>query len=250
MGFKNCIGEELLNNRGTLMKIIDKHKYPYVEIEFQDEHKYKTKVHYENFKKRSVFNPYDKTVFGVGYVGVGKYKTKINQNDKTVMCNIWYAMLQRCYAEKYRNKYPAYEGCTICDEWLNFQNFCKWYEKNYYDVGEGRMHIDKDILVKGNKVYSPQTCVFVPQRINMLFIKKNRKVDPDLPNGINRCVGGFNASYNNKYLGIYKTLNDALYYYNIEKQLHINELAEEYKDRIPSKLYNALINWNQDIKVA
>ena len=63
--------------------------------------------------------------------------------------------------------------CSVYEGWHNFQNFAKWYEDNYYEIEEEQMHLDKDILVKGNKVYSPDTCVFVPETINGLFVKSN-----------------------------------------------------------------------------
>lgn len=243
---KNRVGEISINTRGTPMKIIRYNLSDDITIEFQDKHKYTVNTTYHNFKRRCVNNPYDKTIYGVGYVGVGKHPNFVDGKN-TKPYTTWKDMLRRCYYEKDRDLNLAYHDCTICDEWLNFQTFADWYENNYYEIGEGRMHIDKDILVKDNKVYSPQTCIFVPQRINMIFMKKNRNVDADLPTGIRRYAGRFQALYNAKHLGTFDNLDDALYYYNIEKQLHINEIAEEYKNRIPIKLYKALINWNEKL---
>lgn len=110
------------------------------------------------------------------------------------------------------------------------------------------MHVDKDVMIKDNKIYSPETCIFLPQRINMIFMKKNRNIDSDLPTGMRRTKDGFSATYNTKDIGNFKLLEEALYYYNIEKQLHINEVAEQYKGRIPDYIYYALLNWN--IKMA
>jgi len=98
----------------------------------------------------------------------------------------WQHILERCYDYKQRERHPAYYHiCKICDEWLNFQVFAEWYDNNFYEVPTlGRMHIDKDILYPGNKIYSPETCIFVPQRINMLFV--NRPNKSGLPNGITK----------------------------------------------------------------
>lgn len=106
-----------------------------------------------------------------------------------------------------------------------------------------RMHIDKDVLMKDNKIYSPDSCIFLPQKINMLFMKKSRITDSDLPTGIRRTVSGFSAEYNTKYLGAYEILEDAIEQYNIEKRIHISELSNEYKNILPPKIYNALVNW-------
>ena len=75
--------------------------------------------------------------------------------------------------KKYKTKYSTYEKCSVCEEWHNYQKFLlNGFAKNYYEIAQERMEIDKDILVKNNKIYSPDTCVFVPRRINSLLIKK------------------------------------------------------------------------------
>jgi hypothetical protein len=89
------------------------------------------------------------------------------------------------------------------------------------------MHIDKDILVKWNTIYAPDKCLIVPQRINMLFLKQVRLKDPDLPNRIRRSATGFMAEYNTKYLGVYKTLDEAIKNYEIEKRIHIRNIADD-----------------------
>lgn len=236
------------NKKGTEMKIIKVLPDDRIIVQFQDEFKFEKEIHYNNFKRGTVKNPYDKTICGVGYLGEGSFIAHDENGINTKPYDTWTNMIERCYSNNMRHKHFAYEDCTMCDEWLNFQTFAKWYEANFYDIGTERMHIDKDILMKDNKIYAPEKCIFVPQRINMIFMKKNRKIDSDLPNGIHRCIGGFRSEYNTKYLGTYKTLEEALYYYNIEKQLHINEVADEYKNIIPPKLYKALLNWN--IKLA
>jgi hypothetical protein len=152
-------------------------------------------------------------------------------------------MLERCYSEKHRDKHSAYAECTVCDEWHCYQTFAKWYEENYYIIDGERIHLDKDILVKGNKVYSPETCMFVPQRINMMFMDKSRVVDSDLPTGIRRSANGFTTMYNTKWLGICKTLDDAISIYNIEKRIHIKQIIEEYGNKLPSKVRSALLKW-------
>ena len=170
---KNRIGEENNNSFGTLMKIIDYENSRNITVEFQDEYKYKKKCQYCQFKEGCVHNPYDKTVYNVGYLGEGKYKTR-DKKGHTRTYITWQSMLRRCYDAYYINRENSYIDCFVCDEWLNFQNFAKWYEENYYECNNERMELDKDILIKGNKIYSPTTCIFVPQRINRLFTKSNK----------------------------------------------------------------------------
>lgn len=81
----------------------------------------------------------------------------------------WFQMLQRCYSEYGLKRNPSYVGCSVCEEWHRFSNYRDWYLKNY---SEG-LHLDKDILVKGNKLYSPETCCFVPRYINNTLLCKH-----------------------------------------------------------------------------
>jgi hypothetical protein len=235
---------EIRNNRyGTPMKIVQYNSYNDVVIEFQDEHKYQRNTTYENFKK-GVSNPYDLSVCGKGYIGEGKYSYQ-SDNKVNKVYDIWKDMLRRCYSDRLQWKYPAYYGiATVCDEWLNLQNICQWYDDNIYEAGDGgRMHIDKDILYKGNTLYSPDKCIIVPQRINMIFMKKGRTTDIDLPIGISRAVSGYSVYYNTKNLGIHKNLDEAMEIYLVEKRLHIREVVKEYGNKLPDNVINALLSW-------
>lgn len=90
----------------------------------------------------------------IGYVN-GKRKRKLVW--RCPYYRVWADMLQRCYSAKYQERKPTYKGCTVSDDWLTFSNFKAWMEKQDW---EGK-HLDKDILLEGNKVYSAETCVFV-----------------------------------------------------------------------------------------
>ena len=150
------------------MKIIRYGACDDIDVQFLDEHGY-IYYHnvYTNFKKGQIKNPYDRNIFGVGYIGDGKYGTG-DAVKRTKEEYVWRGMLERCYGDKYKDVHSAYyDKCIVCEEWHNFQNFAEWYTQNFYQVGTERMHLDKDILVKGNKFYSPDTCLIVPQRINM-----------------------------------------------------------------------------------
>lgn len=108
---------------------------------------------------------YDKSAYGVGYIGEGAYKISFKRVFYPHYI-YWRTMMKRCYSDHFHTQFPTYKDCSVVKDWHNFQNFAKWYDENYYEIGEEMMHLDKDILVKGNKVYSPETCVFVPQSIN------------------------------------------------------------------------------------
>ena len=122
------IDEENYNNFGTLMKIVKYNNSKDVIVEFQDEYKVKVHTIYNVFKKGKIKNPYDKEVYGVGYLGVGEYKSRGEDGKQTKVYQAWTNMLKRCYDPYYINKYPTYINCYVCELWHCFQNFAKWYE--------------------------------------------------------------------------------------------------------------------------
>lgn len=155
-------------------------------------------------------------------------------------------MLSRCYDKKYQEKQPAYIGCYVDNYLLGFQNFAKWFEENY---NEG-FHLDKDILVKGNKVYSPQTCCFVPQEINKLFTKST-KLRGNLPIGVSKLGSRFVAQVNINgkriHLGCFTTPEEAFQAYKTAKEKQIKEVADKWKDLIDLKVYQAMYNYKVEI---
>lgn len=165
------LGEEKYDTNGCLVRIVEYNNANDIIIEFQDEYKYKLHTNYNNWKNGAYKNPYEKIIFNVACVG--NAITKIN-GIKKESYKVWYAMIQRCYKECYDKK-PTYIDCYVCDEWLIFENFEKWYNENYYKVDNEIMNLDKDILVNNNKIYSPNTCCFVPKRLNILFVNTKRK---------------------------------------------------------------------------
>ena len=115
------------------MKIIEYINANNMIVEFQDEHKFKVHCAYREFIKGKVRNPYDCSVYGVGYIGVGKYKVK-EDGQITIQYYYWQSMLKRCYSDEYHRKQPTYIGCSVIDEWLNFQVFAEWFDNNFYTV--------------------------------------------------------------------------------------------------------------------
>lgn len=154
----------------------------------------------------------------------------------------WQQMIKRCG----NPKYPAYLNCTICKEWHTFSNYESWHNEHYI---EG-FALDKDILIKGNKEYSPTACCFVPQCINSLFIKC-KSTRGEYPIGVKKNIRGcFSAQINmNKkvYLGTYRTTEEAFQAYKVAKEAWIKEVANKWKDQLEPKVYDALINYKVEI---
>ena len=132
------IGKINISNEGYEMKIIKYDNCDNIWIEFQDEYKARVYTSYKAFKKGEVKNPFHKTICDVGYVGIGKYKTRENRKN-TKAYTIWTNMIKRCYDPYEINRHLTYIDSYVCDEWLCFQNFAKWFYKNYYEIpNEGR----------------------------------------------------------------------------------------------------------------
>lgn len=230
------------------MKIIAYRNSMDIDVQFLDEFYYiKEHQTYSNFKLGTIRNPYDKTVLDVGYLGVGRHKIQYPEtmtNTKVYMS--WKNMIDRCYCERHRDRNPAYyDISTVCKEWHNFQTFADWYEEHEYET-DGRLHLDKDIKYPGNTVYSPQTCILTPQKINMMFVNKSN--NRGLPNGISKHPKGYLAKYNHKELGVYSTVEEAYEIYTRKKKEDIVKLADEYKNIIPQYIYDIVVAYEFDIR--
>lgn len=253
---KSHLYEEKYNKQGCLMKIVEYNKSFDIVVEFQDEHKYRVNSTYSNFKTGCIKNPYYPVVYGVGVVG-NKYITVDENSKSTKEYVIWYHILQRCFDEKWKEKYPWYKDTKCCDEWLYYPNFYEWLhsQPNFDKWYNGkRWAIDKDILVKGNKLYSPKVCCLVPQSVNCLFLKRDA-ARGEYPLGVRYENGKFKAVCQNSLigkseeLGCYFTIEEAFNAYKIYKEDIIKQIAEiEYKDgNITKQCYKAMINYKVEI---
>lgn len=154
--FKTNEGYDIL-----ITEYINRHK---VKIKFLDEYGYERYSTSQNIKNGEIKNPYNKTVYDIGFYGDGDYTARAN-NKKTLHYIKWFSMFNRCYDEKYHEKQPKYKDCEVSKEFHCFQDFAKWMDENWYDYPQ-MLELDKDLLVEGNKVYSPNTCCFIPKEVN------------------------------------------------------------------------------------
>lgn len=124
-----------------------------------------TETGYERFaaagciRNGSVRDPFKPTYYGVGYLGVGPHKPTSNK-IRSKAYGSWTNMLKRCYSDVSLLVDKSYIGCTVCREWHDYQNFAEWFEKESKGM-VGDFCVDKDIKIKGNKTYSPDTCMIV-----------------------------------------------------------------------------------------
>lgn len=243
------IGEIRKNKLGSDMEVVEYINALSILVKFQQGNPIHTT--WNHFKRGNVKNVYDKTIHGIGYVGEGEYITTVNKKS-TSQYKTWGSMLQRCHSENYINKFPSYKDCSVTEEWYNFQNFAEWFDQNYYEIEGETMCLDKDILVKGNKIYSPNTCIFVPHFINKLFIKRET-YRGDLPIGVtyhkenDTYVASCGNQSNRKYLGSFDTAEEAFVNYKEYKEKLIKQVSEKYKNVIPKTLYEAMYTYKVEI---
>lgn len=245
---KNRLGEVFINKNNCKFTIIAYRGATDIDLKFED-----GTILYNRQYRDAVLatakNPNYPSIYERGYIGVGRHLTCIDGKD-TKVYTTWQAMFARCYNKKELEKHPTYIGCSVTEEWYNFQVFGDWFEGNWKPWMDSSWHLDKDIRVKGNKIYSPETCAFVPQEVNTLLIKHKDKRG-NLPIGVtkskNRYAARVSCSKVQIYLGLFVTIEEAFQAYKTAKEAYIKEIANRWKDKIEEKLYNALINYQVEI---
>jgi hypothetical protein len=157
-------------------------------------------------------------------------------------------MIERCCVGNIYGKFSdKYDDVTCCREWLCYKTFADWYKENTYDIGNERLHLDKDIKYKGNTIYSPYHCIFVPQIINEQFKEfsgKQKTIDTDLPYTIRRTktnANRYEVSYRGKYLKTCDTVEECIDIYLAAKRNYIIELVDRYEN-MPSNVKEIVLN--------
>ena len=194
--------------------------------------------------KRCMADKMKSLCHGVGY---NDYNGQTRVNGKDIPSyKHWYHMICRCYSPIFQRDNPTYKGCSVCEEWHTFSNFKKWFDEHYV---EGYC-LDKDILVQGNKVYSPDTCAFVPSKINHLLLC--RKINkPQYKRGIywDKGMSKFRALLSiegkSKKLGYFNTEKEAFEAYKQAKYDEIKRVASNAyaNGEIEFRVYQGLLNY-------
>ena len=254
VSYKDCVGKVCKSTSSGDFKIVKYNDAKDVEIQFVKTG-FETVVELGSIRKGEVKDPYSPSVYGVGVLGT-KYLSKID-GVKTKEYMLWSGMLKRCYSntnvcDASNNKYPTYIDCEVSDKFKSYEYFYEWCHKQI-GFGNQDWHLDKDLLVKGNKVYSEDSCVFIPQEINSLLIKSNTSRGEHL---IGVCwdkrhkafkaqVGKSKGKQEN--LGFFKTELEAFNAYKKAKESFVKEQANKWKGRIDTRAYQALMNYTVEI---
>lgn len=245
---KNCVGQVLKSKNFGLFRVLEYRSRNEVVVEFVETCFVKTSAMKE--VRNGSIRDYEKpSVFGVGVTG-SKFPVKV---DGKVMkeFSVWYEMLRRCYSTVSQKKRQTYIGCSVSENFKRYDYFHDWYS---CQVGAYKnFHLDKDLLVKGNKFYSENTCVLVPIEINNALTKTN-KSRGNFPIGVHFCKSkkGFVSQINRgsgaqEYLGVFDTPTEAFYEYKKAKEDYLKHLASVWKDEIDIRAYDALMNYKVEI---
>jgi hypothetical protein len=214
-----------------------------ITVIFKDNINHEIITNARDLTRGNILNPYFVRYYGFGYLGYGEYKT-IKDKKSTPAYTAWKFLLKRNFNEVDLATAPTYMDCTICKTWANFQVFSEWfYSHESYGLG---YELDKDLLVSGNRHYSPETCTMLPQSVNKAL--KTTQV--------NSGVAGVRKRKNTKgyqvrvtengkrnHVGEFNCIEEASAAYVKAKEAYIKTLAEKWKGKIEDKAYQALLNW-------
>ena len=245
-----CIQQSILyESGGGKFKIISYKDSKNVHIKFIGTG-FETVARLDNIRNGKVKDRYLPSVYGVGIVGT---KYPISEGGvHTKEYGLWKNMLRRCYSDTYKKKYPTYEGCKCSENFKSYEYFYEWCH-NQIGFGNEGFELDKDLLVKGNKVYSEDSCIFIPTEINTLLVKSTASRGEHLigvywSNTNKAFVARVNKSKGgSEYLGLFNTEIEAFNAYKTAKESFIKEQANKWKSQIDLRAYDALMNYTVNI---
>ena len=243
------VGKTFESNSFGSFKIIKYNSSRDVIIQFENTGSIRSieLIHTKTGEVRDLYAP---TVHGVGIIG-SKYPTTIN-GKRTKEYVLWTSMLSRCYSDRHHKNLETYKDCTVSDNFTHYEYFYEWCN-NQTGFNSIDFDLDKDLLIKGNKIYSENTCVFLPHEVNACFVKA-KTIRGELPIGVtidkrhNVYVANLKAKHREKsYIASFLNPIDAFNAYKQAKENYLKELANKWKDKIDDRAYKALMNYQVEI---
>ena len=229
------------NNSGVCV-VVNYTNYDDVTVKFV-ETGYETKTRMDNLKLGKVKDYLHPSIYGKGILGEGFKQSE----SQSYSFQLWKNMLKRCYSEVSFKKSPSYEQCLTSETFNDYQQFKTWCNSQL-GFGNTGWELDKDILVKGNKIYSEDTCCFVPKEINLLLVKHDKgRGDYLLGVDYHKNRKQFRARCSDKHLGWFNTELEAFLAYKQAKEAYIKEVANKWKDQIDPRVYEALMKYEVEI---
>lgn len=245
-------GTTIISKQGYEVRLNKYNDVSNCELEFLNvKFPYKINIEIRSFKNKTVRYPYHPSKYGVGYIGIGKFIGG-SYSKENIIYDYWDGILRRCYSERIKKLRNSYSDCLVDECWHNLQNFGEWFEKNYNPKYMKSWCLDKDILVKGNRIYSPETCCFVPNEINVIFTNGYIRRG-EYPKGvsykpkINKYIAQYQKDGVVTHIGTFKTVDEAFQAYKEVKEKYIKEKADKWKDQIDPRVYEAMYNYQVEI---
>lgn len=228
---------------GTIWEITDYINYSNIKIKVMTSPPWETIVNGGNLVSGSIRNRGKPSLFGVGILG------KEPVDCKEMSYKSWAGMLKRVYFPHTDLMAVTYRGCSVVDEWFRLDNYSKWFKKQKV---QPKWQLDKDLLIPGNKVYGPDTCIFLPREINTFLTNRHNHrglwpVGVTYHERLNKWQASCNAHGKSEYLGVFTSPEEAFAKYKVRKEQVAKELAEKWKDLIDIKAYNALLAFEVNI---
>ena len=249
VNYKDCVGKIFKSKSSGDFKVLKYNDKKNVEIQFVDTG-FEAVVQLGSIRNGNVKDPYVPSVCGVGISGT-KYPITINGRN-TKEYALWCDMLRRCYSATYKKKHPTYEGCEVSDKFKSYEYFYEWC-CNQIGFGVEGFELDKDLLVKGNKVYSEDSCTFTPKEINQVLVKRESSRGKYLIgvswNNTNKAFVATVRKNKGKreYLGSFNIEIEAFNAYKKAKEAFVKEQAEKWESQIDERAYKALMNYEVNI---
>ena len=249
VNYKDCVGKVFKSKSSGDFKVLKHNDAKDVEIRFVTTG-FEMTVELGSIRKGEVKDPYSPSVFGVGMLGA-KYPIKVN-GVITKEYRLWTDMLKRCYSEAFQKKHPTYKDCEVSDKFKSYEYFYEWCHSQIGFGNEG-WQLDKDLLIKGNRVYSESTCIFIPQEINKILTKNTasrgeyligvywHKTHKAFVSTVSKNKG------KTEWLGYFNTEIEAFNTYKEAKEAFVKEQAEKYKSQIDPRAYEALMSYTVEI---
>jgi len=231
-------------NKDSTVTVLDYVKATRVLVRHDDEFGHEMWTQAYRIRNGDIKNPYGIHLNGVSFTGYG-YCNSLDENLRRKVYSLWSCIVGRTLREGYVDKYNTYSDVTLCEQWHNFQVFCKWVNENEYF--HSKFQLDKDLLIRGNREYSPDACCFLPQELNVV-INVNYNTGNGLPVGVNvkgdiYYEAALSYKGSRKLLGQFNTIQEASDVYVEAKEAYVKELAHKWKDKIEPRAYEALMNW-------
>lgn len=230
--------------KGDRCEVVSYQNAKEVWVQFLDDTGYIRKTSSAEIRLGKIFNPFKKDTFGIGYLGIFSKEEK-SEPDYLVAYTLWRNMFSRCYSKNFLGNSPTYIGCTVSEDFHSFKCFYIWCKKQKNFNRKG-FQLDKDILSKGNKVYSPNTCRFVPKSINCILLDR-RNHRGVYPQGVISDRKKFSArvSVQGKtiYLGSFDCEKEAYNCYKRNKEAYIKDEAINWREELDEDVYLALMNY-------